>query len=535
MNHRAVTLYDTTLRDGMQQEGMSVSVDEKVRIALRLADLGVHMIEGGFPGSNPKDAEFFRRIQAEDLGGALIAAFGMTRAKGTSADGDAVLGILLDCWAPVSTIVGKTWELHIEKVLRVDREENLRMIAESITFLRERGKRVVYDAEHFFDAYQAHPEYALRCLRAAADAGAETVVLCDTNGATLPGRLGEIVGEVVSALAGGVEVGIHTHDDGGCAAANSIIAVERGATHVQGTINGYGERTGNADLCAIIPALKLKLGLDCISEENLTKLTDASHFVAELCNISPDSHQPYVGRNAFAHKGGLHIAGIMADARTFEHIRPELVGNVPHILVSELSGKGTIRKRAKELGLRLEQEKELVERVLKRLKEKEHEGYHYEAADASFELLLRSELDQTPEFFRLESFRIIVEKREDGAVTTEATIKVHVNDERLIQTAEGNGPVNALDNALRLAIERKYPHLRDIHLVNYRVRILDEDRGTAAVTRVLLDSSDGHDSWGSVGVSENVVEASWQALVDSITYGLLRCLEEEAAEAHPSA
>jgi 2-isopropylmalate synthase len=525
--HRETTLYDTTLRDGMQREGMSVSVDEKLRIALRLADLGVHVIEGGFPGSNPKDAEFFRRIQGEDLGETAIAAFGMTRARGTTAETDSVLRILADSHAPVSTVVGKTWDLHIEKVLRVDREENLRMIAESLEFLRRQGKRVVYDAEHFFDAYGVHPDYALQCLRTAAQAGAETVVLCDTNGATLPGRLGEIVGAVVASLGADVEVGIHTHDDGGCAVANSITALERGARHVQGTINGYGERTGNADLVAIIPALKLKLGIDCISDENLVKLTDTSHFVAELCNIAPDPHQPYVGRNAFAHKGGLHIAAIQADARTFEHIRPEAVGNVPHILVSELSGKGTIRSRAQEMGYRLEQEKELVERVLQRLKEKEHEGYHYEAADASFELLLRRELDQdTPIFFRLESFRIIVEKREDGEVSTEATIKVHVDGDRLINTAEGNGPVNALDRALRQAIQSKYPQLENIHLVNYRVRILDEDRGTAAVTRVLLDSSNGRDSWGSVGVSENVVEASWQALVDSIVYGLLRHREE---------
>jgi 2-isopropylmalate synthase len=534
-----LTLYDTTLRDGMQREGLSVSVDEKIRIAHRLADLGVHVVEGGFPGSNPKDEEFFQRMQREKLGaGTRIAAFGMTRGRGLKAAEDPVLRILAENWTPISCIVGKTWNLHVKKVLRVDKEENLRMIAESVAFLVAEGKTVFYDAEHFFDAYLTHPEYALLCLRAAADAGAHTVVLCDTNGATLPHRLGQVVGEVVAALGDVCQIGIHCHNDSGCAVANSLTAVEHGATQVQGTINGYGERCGNADLCAVIPGLKLKMGRDCITDADLAKLTDTSRFVAELCNVAPDAHQPYVGRNAFAHKGGLHISAVSADRATFEHIEPERVGNTPHILVSELAGKGTIRRRAKELGYSIERERGLVDRVLRRLKEREHRGYHYEAADASFELLLRNELGMTPRFFRLESFRIIVEKRENGAVTTEATIKVHVNGDRLIQTAEGNGPVNALDKALRLAIERKYPRLREIQLENYSVRILDENRGSAAVTRVLLDSSDGRQTWGSVGVSDNVVEASWQALVDSIVFGLLRFQEEQeetAAEPAQSA
>jgi len=347
-------------------------------------------------------------------------------------------------------------------------------------------------------------------------------VLCDTNGATLPLRVGEIVAEMVGVLGPDVHVGIHTHNDSACAVANSLIAVERGAVHVQGTVNGYGERCGNADLLAIIASLKLKMGRDCVSDENLAGLTDTAHFVAELCNVSPDPHQAYVGRNAFAHKGGLHVSGISADPRTFEHVPPAVVGNVPHILVSELSGKGTVRRRLEELGIATDSGEEMVERLLERLKQKEHDGYHYEAADASFELLLLAELGKRVEFFRLESFRIIVEKRADGAVMTEATIKVHVDGDRVIQTAEGNGPVHALDQALRLAIERKYPHLKDIHLVNFKVRILDEDKGTAAVTRVLIDSSDGQESWGSVGVSENLVEASWQALVDSVNFGLHR-------------
>jgi 2-isopropylmalate synthase len=521
-------LYDTTLRDGMQREGMSVSVDEKIRIAHRLADLGAHMVEGGFPGSNPKDEEFFQRMEHERLpGGARVAAFGMTRGRGLTAEADPVLRVLAGCWAPLACIVGKTWNLHVKKVLRVDQEENLRMISESVSFLVVEGKTVIYDAEHFFDAYATQPAYAIRCLRTAAEAGADTVVLCDTNGATLPTRLAEVVGQVCAELGDTCRIGIHCHNDADCAVANSLVAVDRGVRHVQGTINGYGERCGNADLCAIIPGLKLKMGIDCVSDENLAKLTDASRFVAELCNVNPDAHQPYVGRNAFAHKGGLHISAVSEDPRTFEHIDATRVGNVPHILVSELAGKGTIRRRAKELGYSLDRERGLVDRVLRRLKEREHRGYQYEAADASFELLLRNELGMAPRYFRLESFRIIVEKRENGATTTEATIKVHVNGERLIQTAEGNGPVNALDKALRLAIERKYPHLREIELANYSVRILDEATGSAAVTRVLLDSSDGRRTWGTVGVSDNVVEASWQALVDSIVYGLLRFDEEE--------
>jgi len=516
---RSITLYDTTLRDGMQREGMSVSVEEKLRIALRLAELGIHVIEGGFPGSNPKDAEFFRLLEAEDLRRSAVSAFGTTRGRAGQAETDPVLRVLADSWVSVACVVGKTWKLHIEKILKVDPDENLRMIADSVAFLQEQGKRVVYDAEHFFDAYAEHPEYALKCLHTAAESGAEAVVLCDTNGATLPGGIARTVREVHRQLGGTVRVGIHTHDDGGCAVANSLVAVEEGAAHVQGTINGYGERAGNADLCVIIPALKLKLDCECISDDDLRRLTDTSHFVAELCNIAPDPHQPYVGRNAFAHKGGLHVAGVAADARTFEHIRPEAVGNTSHVLVSELSGRGTVRERARDLGL--DPTPEQVDAVLSRLKTKEHEGYYYEAADASFEILIRQELGERHEYFQLESFRIIVEKREGGDILTEATIKVHVNGDRIIQTAEGNGPVNALDRALRLAIERKYPDLEKIQLVNYRVRILDEAKGTGAVTRVLLDSSDGHDSWGSVGVHENVVEASWQALVDSIVYGLM--------------
>jgi 2-isopropylmalate synthase len=518
---RPFLLYDTTLRDGMQREGMSVSVDEKVRIAARLAELGVHIIEGGFPASNPKDGEFFQKLQAFDLGATRVAAFGMTRAKGCAVEDDENVRALVDCWAPVSCIVGKTWDLHVEKVLRVDRAENLRMIAESVGFLREKGKTVHYDAEHFFDAYRAHPEYALECLRTAAEAGAEAVTLCDTNGAMLPMLVSDVVERVVAELGSTCRVAMHAHNDGGCAVANSLVAVAKGADVVQGTINGYGERCGNADLCAIIPDLQLKMGVECMSAENLARLTETAHFVAELCNVSPDPHQPYVGMDAFAHKGGLHISAMARDPRTFQHIDPALVGNEPHVLVSELAGKSTIKQRVKQLGYPVDEDPQLSDRVLERLKEKEHQGYHYEAADASFELLVRSEMGLEAELFRLEAFRIIIEQREDGSTLSEATVKVHVGGDRFIETAEGNGPVNALDTALRMGIEQRFPNVNDIHLVNYRVRILDEDRGTAATTRVIIDSSDGRDCWGSVGVGENIVEASWEALVDSISYGLL--------------
>lgn len=526
---RDILLYDTTLRDGMQREGLSLSVDEKLRIAARVADLGIHVIEGGFAGSNPKDDEFFRRAEKESFGKAVLAAFGMTRGRGVKAENDTNLVALARCWTPVAAVVGKTWDLHIRKVLRVSRDENLRMIAESVAFLRKQEKRVFFDAEHFFDAYAAHPDYALSCLVAATEAGAESVCLCDTNGAALPSQVASIVEAVTTALGGVCRLGIHTHNDAGCAVANALVAIERGANSVQGTINGYGERCGNADLCAIIPAIKLKMGLDCVSDRNLAKLTDTARFVAELCNVSPDPHQPYVGQNAFTHKGGMHISGVIRDPRTFEHIDPARVGNTPHVLVSELSGRATIDRRAREMGLSLQGERDLTTRVLKRVKEREHAGYHYEAADASFELLLRSEMGMAVEFFHLETFRIIVEKRETGETVSEATIKVHVGGDRFIETAEGNGPVNALDKALRRAIERKFPHVHDIRLVNYSVRILDENKGTAATTRVLIDSSDGHGSWGSVGVGVNVVEASWEALVDSISYGLYRAQDKDTA------
>ncbi len=519
LNTRSVQLYDTTLRDGMQQEGMSVSVDEKVRIALKLDELGVHFIEGGFPASNPKEIEFFRRMERETLRNAELVAFGMTRRKGVVADGDPNLRVLAEGSAPVVAVVGKSWGLHVSKVLRASHDENLRMIGESVEFLRRQGKRVVYDAEHFFDGYADDPEYAMRTLEAAAEAGAETICLCDTNGGTLPSAVEDAVRAVVSRV--GARVGIHCHNDADCAVANSLVAVAAGAGQVQGTMNGYGERCGNANLVSIIPALQLKMHVPALTDEQLARLREASHFVSDIVNVAIWPHAPYVGRSAFAHKGGLHVAAVQQAPQTFEHVDPVLVGNEQRVLISELSGKGAVVRKAQELGLDLEGDDERVGAVLRRLKEREHRGYHYEAAEASFELLLRDELAPRKPLFHLESWRVIVEQREDGKAVVEATIKVHVNGDRIISTAEGNGPVNALDTALRLAITRKYPELDQISLVNYRVRILDENKGTGAATRVLLDASDGDESWGSIGVSQNIIEASWEALVDSIEYGML--------------
>jgi 2-isopropylmalate synthase len=515
-----IELYDTTLRDGMQGEGMSLSAEEKLRVAHRLDELGIDIIEAGFPSSNPKELELFELLAAERFEHALIAAFGMTRRRDTAAEEDPGLRVLAACFAPVSTLVGKTWALHLEKVVKVDRVENLQMIADSVAFLTEQGKRVMYDAEHFFDGFADDPDYALQCLRTAAESGADTVVCCDTNGGTLPDGIAAAMTQVVAELGTDVGIGIHCHDDAGCAVANSLAAVQAGATQVQGTMNGYGERCGNANLVTIIPNLQLKMGYECITEEQLAGLTPTAHFLDELLNFTPDPDQPYVGRNAFAHKGGMHVAGVEADPATFEHIDPEVVGNSREVLISELSGKGTVHARARDAGLSLSDDD--ATKVIDRVKTLEHEGYHFEAADGSFELLLRKETGAYEPLFRLESWRAIVEKRADGRVETEATIKIWVNGERYVRTAEGNGPVNALDRALREALVEIHPHLRDIDLVNFKVRILDETKGTGAITRVLLDASDHEDVWGSIGVSENIIEASWEALVDSLEYGMQR-------------
>jgi 2-isopropylmalate synthase len=504
-----VIVYDTTLRDGMQGEGMSLSAEEKLRVAHVLDGLGVHMIEAGFPSSNPKESEFFALLSRESLT-TQVAAFGMTRRRDTSAEHDPALRLLAELFAPVATIVGKTWSLHLEKVVKVDADENLRMIEESVAFLVAQGKTVVYDAEHFFDGYFADPAYALRCVRAAAEAGAQWVTLCDTNGGHLPHQVAEATSAVVAAV--GTGVGIHCHNDAEVGVANSLAAVAAGAGMVQGTMNGYGERCGNANLVSIVPNLQLKMSVDCLPD--LGKLTETAHWLDELLNLSPDPNQPYVGRNAFAHKGGMHVAGVNADPATFEHIDPAEVGNARDILISELSGKATVQARA-------DVDDATATRVADRVKELEHRGFQFEAADGSLDLLIRRETGDYEPLFRLESWRVIAEKREDGKVQTEATIKIWVDGHRYVRTAEGNGPVNALDRALRDAIGERHPHLRDIRLVNYKVRILDEWKATGATTRVLLDASDGTDTWGTIGVHENVIEASWDALVDSLEAGML--------------
>ncbi len=456
----------------------------------------------------------------------------MTRRRGMSAEDDPALRSLVGCEAPVVTFVGKTWALHLEKVTKVTRDENLAMIVDSVNYARSEGKRVIYDAEHFFDAWRDDSGYALECLAAAAAAGAETVTLCDTNGSSLPGQVAAATASVVTELGERVEIGIHTHNDLECAVANSLAAVEAGARMVQGTINGYGERTGNANLVSILAGLQLKMGFECVSDEQLRLLTETAHFVDELTNTAPDADQPYVGRNAFAHKGGMHVAGVQADPRTFEHMDPKLVGNSRDVLISELSGKGSVLSRAEGAGIELDAG--AAKRAVEHIKEREHRGYHYEAADASFELLLRREAGSYQPLFRLESFRVITEKRADGRVETEATIKIWIEGRRYVRTAEGNGPVHALDSALRDAIGELHPHLADIELTDFKVRILDSHHGTGAVTRVLLDSSDGQQAWGSIGVSENVIEASWEALVDSLEYAFQPSFERIPATSSAS-
>jgi 2-isopropylmalate synthase len=571
-----VELYDATLRDGMGGGGLSLTAEEKLRVVHALDELGIELIEAGFPASNPKERELFELLERETLADAEIVAFGMTRRRGVPAAQDEGLRVLAESFAPVCTLVGKASPLHVEKVLRVSREENLAMIGESVAFLVAAGKRVLLDAEHFFDGFALDGEYALACVRAAAEAGAERVVLCDTNGGSLPTGVRDVVGRVHAEL-GEVALGIHTHDDSGCAVANTLVAVEAGASQVQGTVNGIGERTGNANLVTIVADLQLKMGVQVLAAEQLARLTETAHFLDELLNRVPNPAQPYVGKHAFAHKAGLHAAGVSADARTFEHVDPELVGNGREVLVSELSGKATVIEKAREAGIELDGEAAL--RTTERVKELEHRGFQFEAADGSFELLLRREAGEYEPLFRLESWRVIVEQRADGAVETEATIKIWIPDpshvdehgepddrsretpasdrsretrafgagrfgdasgasvprigprfdqhprfgqreRRYVRTAEGNGPVNALDRALRAAIGETHPHLRDIELVNFKVRILDEDKGTGAVTRVLIDASDGRRVWGAIGVSENLIAASWDALVDSLEYGM---------------
>ncbi|MBA3654453.1 MAG: citramalate synthase [Actinobacteria bacterium] len=515
-----VEVYDTTLRDGAQLEGISLTVDDKLRIAEQLDWLGVHYIEGGWPGANPKDDEFFQRAKTElKLETSTLVAFGSTRRKLGKVDSDDTLRHLVEADTSTVCIVGKCWDYHVEQALETTLDEGVAMVADSVEFLTRSGRAVMFDAEHFFDGYKRNPEFSLRVLEAAAERGAATLVLCDTNGGALPHEVESAVTEVVAHLGDDVRVGVHLHDDAGCGVANALAGVRGGATQVQGTINGYGERTGNCNLTSIIPNLTLKMGVRTIPPERLERLTPVSHHIAELVNMPLNPQQPYVGASAFAHKAGLHVSAIVRRPDAYEHVKPDAVGNGTRFVVSELAGKSTLQLKANEIGIELDGP--TLNQVIDTLKTLEHEGYHFEAADGSLELLMRRAGGWEHDFFRVESFRVITDESDGRAFTTEATMKVHVGGERLVRTAEGNGPVNALDRALRAAIGSHYPALEHVHLVDYKVRVLDTQKGTGAVTRVLLDSTNGDRSWSTIGVSENIIEASWQALADSIVYGLL--------------
>lgn len=513
-----IKLYDTTLRDGAQREGLSFSVDDKLKIASKLDELGIHYIEGGWPGSNPKDIDFFLRATKHEFQNAKLVAFGSTRRKNIQAAEDSNLQALVQAGTPVVCIVGKSWDVHVTSVLVTTLDENLKMISDSVSFLKKHGFELIYDAEHFFDGYRNNPDYALKTIKVAEEAGADWIVLCDTNGGRLPLEIQKIIQEVKMKIR--LPLGIHAHNDSECAVANTIVAVEEGATQVQGTINGYGERCGNANLVSIIPSLVLKKGIDCIARDKLPLLTEVAHYVSEIANVAPDAHQPYVGESAFAHKGGLHVSAILRQRGAYEHIDPATVGNVQRVLVSELSGTTTVVERAKELGIDLSDKPEKVSDILKKLKKREHEGYHYEAADGSFGLFLMKNIGMYRPLFKLESYEVSIDRGRSGKFEAEAIVKLRVKGKRLMEVAEGNGPVNALDRALRKALGSAYPGLSEIKLTDYKVRVLDEKKGTAAMVRVLIESSDGENVWGTVGVSENIIEASWEALVDSIEYGL---------------
>lgn len=519
-----ISIYDTTLRDGAQGEGVSFSAMGKLMLAKRLDTFGIDYIEGGFPGSNPKDMEFFEAIKRENLSHSRIVAFGSTRRAKTRVKADPLVKSLIDAGTPTVAVFGKTWKLHVKDVLRTSIKENLAMISDTVGYLKDKGKEVFFDAEHYFDGCKDDPEFALKVLETVKAAGADGIVLCDTNGGSLPEEIYELTRLASEEI--GVPLGIHTHNDIGLAVANALSAVRAGACQVQGTMNGYGERCGNADLCTIIPTLKFKMGHSCIDARKLGRLRDLSVFVDDMINVRPNSRAPYVGSSAFAHKGGPHVNAVQKNPVTFEHIQPEKVGNKRNVLISELSGGSSVLLKAVELGASGTTSKEDAKEILSILKSLEHKGYAFEAADASFRILIKKVLKKHKSFFDLDGFRVIVEKRgKDEPCISEATIKVRVKDEIEQTVAEGDGPVNALDGALRKALERFYPEISKVQLTDFRVRILDPEDATAAKTRVLIESSDGDDRWGTVGVSENIIEASWEALVDGVEYKLFK--EEE--------
>ncbi|MDR3566469.1 MAG: citramalate synthase [Syntrophobacteraceae bacterium] len=523
-----VKIYDTTLRDGTQAEDFAFSVEDKVRIALKLDDLGIHYIEGGWPGSNPKDVGFFREIGNYQLKQARIAAFGSTIHPSSTASSDLNIKALLDANTELVTIFGKSWTVHVKDALHTTPERNLQIISESIDYLRQKGKTVFYDAEHFFDGYKDDAEYALATLGRAIDAGAECVILCDTNGGSLPSHILRTIKRVKENFPD-IQFGIHAHNDSELAVANSLTAVEMGATQVQGTINGMGERCGNADLCSIMANLCLKLGCACLTDENLKKLRQVSRLVLELANVTPDRYQPFVGRSAFTHKGGVHISAVAKNPKTYEHIDPAVVGNSRRFLISDLSGRATIKQKAEEFGLELSKSDPVAMQVLEEIKELENQGFQFEAAEASFELLLNKAMGKSKKYFELVGFRVIDQKHsEDKEPVAEATIQIRVGGQLEHTAALGKGPVNALDKALRKSLEKFYPELKSVELSDYKVRVLPEKPGTGARVRVLIESTDGKDTWGTVGVSHDIIEASWQALADSYNFKMYKA-EKSAA------
>jgi 2-isopropylmalate synthase len=516
-----VVVYDTTLRDGTQGENVALSVDDKLRITQLLDELGVAYIEGGWPGSNPKDAEYFRRVREVPLQHARVAAFGMTCRVGSDPAQDSNILALIEAETPTVTVVGKTSLLHVREVLRTTPEENLRIIRESLAFLKQHGREVIYDAEHFFDGYKLDADYALQTLQAALDGGAEVLVLCDTNGGSTPWEIEDLTA-VVAERFSGVTLGIHCHNDGELAVANTLAAVRRGATHVQGTINGYGERCGNANLCSVIPDLELKLGKRCLPPGNLVHLTHVARTVAEIANMAPNHQAPYVGKSAFAHKGGMHVAAIRRNIDSYQHIDPALVGNKTRVLVSDLSGRGNMLSKAEEYGLKLTPDE--AQKLVARIKELEHRGFVFEGADASIMMLIRRQRPDYVPPFELIDFMAVVEHRAGRGMFAEATIKLRVGGEEIHTVASGNGPVDALDRAMRKALTPVYPALAEFKLADYKVRILDGQNGTAAMTRVLIDTQNGHQRWSTVGASTNIIEASWLALADSVEYGLTQVM-----------
>jgi len=520
-----IHLYDTTLRDGAQAEDISFTVEDKLRIVQKLDHLGIRYIEGGWPGSNPRDVQFFQEAKRLKLENARLCSFGSTCRAGVKPEDDANVQALIESGTPVVTVFGKTWDLHVEEALRIPLEENLEIIERTISHLKKYADEVLFDAEHFFDGFKAAPDYAVSAVQAALSGGADVLVLCDTNGGALPSEIRKIIEELKEKVK--ATLGIHCHNDGGVAVANSLEAVEAGATHVQGTINGYGERCGNANLVSLMPNLILKMGRSCVPVEKLQTLREVSRFVDELANLHHNKHQPFVGDSAFAHKGGVHVSAVRRNRLTYEHIDPALVGNAQRILISDLSGRANVLSKAKEIGVHLEEKGKLASDVVEKVKRLESEGYQYEGAEASFEILLKKSLGQHRKFFELVGFRVIDEKRhENEEPIAEATIMLKVDGVTEHTAAIGTGPVNALDAALRKALEKFYPVINDVHLVDFKVRVLTSGGGTESRVRVLIESTDGQDAWGTVGVSENIIQASWDALVDSIDYKLLR--EEEA-------